>query len=87
MVMLVPPECGSATFSCAQTCFQVFWALRGPGVELRRTSYAVEAACARIRASALPAAAEYAAELARPPSAAEANEFHERMATRSPPPA
>ncbi len=38
------------------------WALLGPGVELRRTAYDVEAAAARIRSSRHPAAAEWAQE-------------------------
>ena len=59
-----------------------YWALLGPGVELRRTGYDVEATCARIRASGIPDPEEFAEGLARPPGAAEANEFFERMATR-----
>jgi predicted phosphodiesterase len=59
-----------------------YWALLGPGVELRRTTYDVETTCARIRASGIPDPEEFADGLARPPGAAEANEFFERMATR-----
>lgn len=59
-----------------------FWALLGPDAELRSTPYDVDAACARIGASGIPEAADYAAEIAGPPAAAEANEFFERMATR-----
>jgi predicted phosphodiesterase len=59
-----------------------FWALLGPGVELRRTPYDVDAVCARVRASGIPGATDYADGLAGPPGAGEANEFFERMATR-----
>jgi predicted phosphodiesterase len=59
-----------------------FWALLGPGVELRSTPYDVEAFAARVRATGIPDAEGFAAELAAPASAAEANEFFERMATR-----
>jgi predicted phosphodiesterase len=59
-----------------------YWALLGPDVELRRTAYDVAATCARIRASGIPDPEEFAEGLARPPGAAEANEFFERMATR-----
>jgi predicted phosphodiesterase len=59
-----------------------YWALLGPGVELRRTRYDVPVTCHRVRESALPEAQEYAEGLAHPPSAAEASEFFERMATR-----
>ena len=62
-----------------------YWALLGPEVELRRTSYDVEAFCVRVRASGIPDAGEFADGLARPPGAADASEFFERMATRSPP--
>jgi predicted phosphodiesterase len=58
-----------------------FWALLGPGVELRRTSYDVTVTCARVRESGIPDAEEFAEGLARPPGAAEASEFFERMAT------
>ena len=59
-----------------------YWALLGPDVELRRSAYDVEATAARIRATDVPDADELADGLARPPGAAEANEFFERMATR-----
>jgi predicted phosphodiesterase len=62
-----------------------FWALLGPEVELRRTSYDVAAAGARIRTTGIPAAGVYAEELAAPPGRAEASEFFERMATREQP--
>jgi hypothetical protein len=39
------------------------WALLGPGVQLRRTWYAIPAACERVAAdSGFPAAAEWAEE-------------------------
>ena len=60
-----------------------FWALLGPGVELRRTRYDVTVTCARVRESGIPDAEEFAEGLAHPPPAAEANEFFERMATRT----
>jgi predicted phosphodiesterase len=60
-----------------------FWALLGPGVELRRTPYGVDTLCARVRASGIPDAEEFADGLANPPGAGEANEFFERMATRA----
>jgi len=50
------------------------WALlAGGGVQLRRTAYDVDAACARIAASGFPDAADWAADYVRtPPSDAEA---------------
>ena len=59
-----------------------YWALLGPDVELRRTAYDVETFCARVRSSGIPDPDEFADGLVRPPGAAEANEFFERMATR-----
>ena len=53
-------------------------------MELRSTRYDVTVTCARVRESGFPDAGEFADGLARPPGAAEANEFFERMATRSP---
>ncbi len=64
-----------------------FWALLGPDVELRSTPYDVAATCARVRASGIPGADEYAEGLAEPPTADEANAFFERMATRPESPA
>ena len=61
---------------------EAFWALLGPDVELRSTPYDAGALCARIRASGIPEAADYADGIAQPAGAAEANEFFERMATR-----
>jgi len=63
-----------------------FWALLGPDVELRRTSYDAAAFAARVRASGIPEAADLAEGLEHPPGAAEANEFFEKMATRPPAP-
>jgi predicted phosphodiesterase len=59
-----------------------FWALLGPDVELRRTSYDTVALSARVRASDVPGAGDYADGLASPPGAEEATTFFERMATR-----
>jgi len=59
-----------------------YWALLGPDVELRSTRYDVTVTCARIRESGIPEAEEYAEGIARPPGAAEASEFFERMATQ-----
>jgi hypothetical protein len=39
-----------------------YWATLAPRIELRRTEYDLEAAAARIRSTAFPAAEEYAAE-------------------------
>jgi predicted phosphodiesterase len=48
-----------------------YWLLLGPGVELRRTAYDLDAAAARIRATAYPKAEEFAAHnvVAPPPEA------------------
>jgi predicted phosphodiesterase len=61
-----------------------YWALLGPGVELRRTAYDGEQAAERIRATDFPGADEFAAEnvLTRP-GAAEATEHFERLAERA----
>ncbi|MBA2615524.1 MAG: metallophosphoesterase family protein [Actinobacteria bacterium] len=57
------------------------WALLGPDVELRRTSYDVEAAANRVRASGLPGADEFAEEyVLSSHSAQEATETFEGMA-------
>ena len=46
-----------------------YWLLMGPGVELRRTSYDLDAAAARIRATRYPLAEEFAANnVLRPPA-------------------
>jgi predicted phosphodiesterase len=57
--------------------------LFGPGVELRRAAYDTESAAARIRATGLPGADEFAADLLRPASAEEATrEFEAQAAAR-----
>jgi predicted phosphodiesterase len=49
-----------------------YWALLGPGVELRRTPYDLGAAAARVRATAYPQAQEFAArEIMQPRSESE----------------
>ncbi len=58
-----------------------YWLLLGPDVELRRTSYDVSAAAARVLTSGIPGAADYADGLVSPPGPGEASEFFERMAT------
>ena len=46
-----------------------YWLLLGPGVELRRTAYDLDAAARRIRASSYPGADDFAAaNVLRPPS-------------------
>jgi predicted phosphodiesterase len=58
-----------------------YWALLGPGVELRRTDYDLEAAAEAIRATGFPAADELAAEnVLTVPSAEVATEQFEAMA-------
>jgi predicted phosphodiesterase len=60
------------------------WALLGPDIELRRSSYDFEAAAQAIRAGGYPEAAEFVDEyLARPASAQEATAQFERMVERS----
>ncbi len=54
-----------------------FWALLGPGVELRRTEYDVEAAVERIRATGYPGAEELAGWLLEPPDPDETSAFFE----------
>ncbi len=58
------------------------WCLLGPGVDLRRTPYDMQAAAARIRATGLPEADELARELLRPASADEATTAFEEMRLR-----
>lgn len=53
------------------------WCLLGPGVELRRTAYDVDAAAARVRASGFPDADEHAEVLLGPPGAEEATSVFE----------
>ena len=45
-----------------------YWLLLGPGVELRRTVYDLDAAATRVRATAYPQAEQCAAGILRPPS-------------------
>jgi predicted phosphodiesterase len=46
-----------------------YWALLGPGIELRKTDYDLEAAAARVRATAYPQAEPFAAtSILQPPS-------------------
>jgi putative phosphoesterase len=45
-----------------------YWALLGPGVTLRRTTYDLERAASRVRASAYPQAAQCAAGILSPPT-------------------
>jgi predicted phosphodiesterase len=56
------------------------WCLLGPDVALRRTAYDVEAAAARIRATELPEAGEFASDLLHPATAAEATREFEALA-------
>jgi len=56
-----------------------YWALLGPGVELKRTPYDVRAAAAAVRASGFPNADAFAEkELLNPDTAAEASERFEQ---------
>ena len=58
-----------------------YWALLGPDVELRRTSYDFETAAKAVRATGFPAAAELAAEnILAVPSAEDATEQFEQLA-------
>jgi predicted phosphodiesterase len=64
-----------------------YWALLGAGLELRRTDYDREAAAEAIRATGFPDANEFAdANVLTIPSAQEATEIFERMATVEDPP-
>jgi predicted phosphodiesterase len=57
-----------------------YWAVLGPTVELRRTSYDVEAAAARIRAGGHPRAADWAQDyVLQPPGDAEALEVFRKL--------
>lgn len=59
------------------------WLLLGPEVSLRRTSYDLQAAAERIRASGYPQAEQFAQEnVLRPPSEAEMLALFERSALR-----
>jgi predicted phosphodiesterase len=55
-----------------------YWALLGPGVELRRTPYDLDQAAKRIRATAYPQALESAQGILHPPSADEILEYFGR---------
>jgi len=58
-----------------------YWLLLGRDVELRHTTYALEAAAERIRASAYPQAREFAERnVLHPPSEAEMLEVFSRAA-------
>jgi putative phosphoesterase len=60
-----------------------YWALLGPGVELRRTEYDLETAAERIGASGWPQAEEFVREnLLAVPSGDEASRYFEDLAAR-----
>jgi predicted phosphodiesterase len=64
-----------------------YWALLGPGLDLRRTNYDREAAAKAIRATGFPDANEFADEnVLTIPSGQEATEIFERMAVNEPSP-
>jgi putative phosphoesterase len=64
-----------------------YWALLGPGLELRRTDYDGKAAAEAIRATGFPDAGEFADEnVLTVPGSQEATELFERMATAEAPP-
>jgi predicted phosphodiesterase len=57
-----------------------YWLLIGPGVELRRTEYDLEAAARRIRATSYPAAEEFAAtNVLQPPTEAQMLEVFSKV--------
>jgi predicted phosphodiesterase len=58
------------------------WLLLGPDVELRRAPYDLAQAAARVRATGYPLAQEFAADILRPPSEAEALEVFTRAELR-----
>ena len=59
-----------------------YWALLGPDADLRRTSYDLEAAAERVRASGFPAAEEFASEyVLTVVSREEASTYFEGLAT------
>jgi predicted phosphodiesterase len=59
-----------------------YWLVLGPGVELRRTDYDLQAAAARIRATAYPQAEEFAARnVVQPPTEAAMLEAFSRART------
>ena len=58
-----------------------YWLQLGPGVNLRRTNYDLQAAAARVRATYYPQAEEFAAEnIVQPPTAVEALAVFEKAA-------
>jgi diadenosine tetraphosphatase ApaH/serine/threonine PP2A family protein phosphatase len=57
-----------------------YWALLGPGVELRRTAYDLDAAAARFRAGSFPDVDPFVADLLHPAGPDEASELFERLA-------
>ena len=57
-----------------------YWALLGPRVELKRTSYDLEQAAAAIRATSHPYADEQAREILKPPAEQETLELFESFA-------
>jgi predicted phosphodiesterase len=60
-----------------------YWALLGPGVDLRRTTYDFAAAAEAVRRTAVPQRDELAADIVRPPTADEAITVFENMAGRA----
>jgi predicted phosphodiesterase len=62
---------GSVGMAYGEDAGQACWAILGPDVDLRRTSFPVERAVARYRASGDPAAERMAGLLEAPPSRAE----------------
>jgi putative phosphoesterase len=54
-----------------------YWALLGPGVELRRTNYEVEAAIARMREAGVPMSEEHEQWLLEPPDPDEVSAYWE----------
>ena len=56
------------------------WLLLGPGIQLRNTSYNLDDAAARVRATAYPQAAEFAAtSILHPPSESQMLELFTRI--------
>ena len=61
-----------------------YWALLGPGVELRRTAYDLEEVAMRIRASGFPGADDFVREnVLSTPNPDETARFFERQAANS----
>ena len=56
-----------------------YWALLGPGVELRRTGYDLDEAVSRLRTSGLPDPEQLVETLLKPPTPAEVVEHAERL--------